>query len=464
MTTSSPHTSAPSPKSQSDQSKAEHPYARGNFAPVDRELTRTELRVRGSLPKELNGVLMRNGPNPVRPMTETHHWFVGDGMLHAIELQDGRAQSYRNRYVRTKRVQEALGLPAASTSPHEPPIQGSGAVNVIKHAGKILALGEVGLPYQLDARAETLLQYDFDGQLRSNMTAHPKLDPVTGQLYFFGYDFGEVNLRYHVADASGALTKTLELATKQPVMMHDFGLTETRAVLMDLPVVFDLNLVAKGYSMPFRWDEDYGARLGVMKRDGDGQDLRYFEIDPCYVYHLWNAYDDGKKIVMDVVEHARTFALSAMGPEDELPPRAVRWVIDPDKGSLERSVLDDSAQEFPRIDPRLVARKHRYGYSVQALWDGSLAFGGVIKHDFTRGTRELHELDGGRAASEAVFVPASASAGEDEGYVLVPIYDPSTHSSEIRVLDAQRVSAAPIATIELQARIPFGFHGDFFAS
>jgi carotenoid cleavage dioxygenase len=363
--------------------------------------------------------------------------------------------------VRTPRVEQALGLPAAARSPHEPPIQGSGAVNVMKHAGRILALGEVGLPYELDGGAETLRQFDFDGALRSNMTAHPKLDPRTGELFFFGYDFGPVNLRYHVADARGRLVRTLELATKAPVMMHDFGLTETRAVLFDLPVVFDLDLVARGRTMPFRWDASYGARMGVMKRDGDGTDLRWFEIPPLYVYHLWNAYDDGAQIVMDVVEHARTFALSEQGPEDDTAPRAMRYRIDPERGSLERTLLDDQGQEFPRIDPRLVGSKHRYGYSVQAHWAaGELGFGGLIKHDFERGTRELHELQGGRAASEGVFVPAGK--GEDEGYVLAPVYDPHTHKSEILVLDAQRFAQPPVAVIELPVRIPFGFHGDFF--
>ena len=125
----------------------------------------------------------------------------GDGLSFGVELRAGRALGYRNRWVRTPRLEEQLGLPAAPQSPHAPYPQGSGAVNVIRHAGKILALGEVGLPYAMTRELDTVGQHDFGEQLRSAMTAHPKIDPITGELFFFGYDFGEVPLRYHVADA-----------------------------------------------------------------------------------------------------------------------------------------------------------------------------------------------------------------------------------------------------------------------
>src|SRR5262252_247311 len=169
-------------------SPAQHWFLEGNFAPVDDELTLSELSVRGTLFRELFGVLMRNGPNPVGPIAPDQHWFVGDAMLHAIRIEAGRARSYRNRYVRTPRIESLLGLPAAERSPYEIPL-GSGSIHTINHAGHVLALGEVGLPYEIDRDANTLRQYDFAGSLRSSMTGHPKIDPVTGELLFFGYDF-----------------------------------------------------------------------------------------------------------------------------------------------------------------------------------------------------------------------------------------------------------------------------------
>lgn len=447
--------SAPSPA-------LDNPYLKGNFAPVPREstLVEKELRVHGAIPKALHGTLLRNGPNPAGEISDKHHWFVGDAMLHAVRIEDGRALGYRNRWVRTASLQEKVGLTAAPVSPHQPPIQASGAVNVIEHAGRILALGEVGLPYELTAGLDTVRQYDFAERLRSNMTAHPKIDPVTGELFFFGYDFGEVSLRYHVADKTGALVKTLELATKAPVMMHDFAITATRAVFMDLPVVFDLDMVANGYTMPFRWDDNYGARIGVMKRDGDGKDLKWIEIPACFIYHVYNAYDDGEKIVLDAAEHPKTFVGDGMLTDRNYGvPLCVRYVIDPKHGTVARTVLDTRGEEFPRIDPRLVGRKHRYGYAVQTEWNTTLSFKNLLKHDFDRNTTEVHEVGQGRMPSEGVFVPTGR--GEDEGYVLAPVYDSKTHKTDVLILDAQKFSAPPVAVIELPVRIPFGFHGDF---
>jgi carotenoid cleavage dioxygenase len=440
--------------------EALNPYLQGNFGPVSEERTLSELRVRGELPKALTGTLLRNGPNPAAPVEPNHHWFTGDAMLHAIRIEGGRALSYRNRWVRTAHVEEARGLPAAPKSPFEPPVQGSGNVNVIEHAGKILALPEVGLPFEMSGTLETRRQYDFDGKLRSNMTAHPKIDPVTGELFFFGYDFFDVPLRYHVADKSGALVKTLEIKTKAPTMMHDFAITATRAIFMDMPVVFDLSMVERGLRMPFRWDDNHGARFGVMDRSGDGTDLKWVEIPSCYIFHVYNAYDDGALVVLDAVEHDKTFEGDGLLLErNYAPPRCVRYVIDAARGTCKRTVLDERGEEFPRIDPRLVGRKHRYGYAVHTAWNTSLEFHHLLKHDFETNTVEAHELEPGQAAGEGVFVPVGQ--GEDEGYVLAPVYDARTNTSSVRVIDAQRFGAPPVATIELPVRIPFGFHGDF---
>lgn len=435
-------------------------FLEGNFAPVEREVTVGALTVHGALPPELSGVLLRNGPNPAGPIPPKHHWFIGDAMLHAVRIEQGRASGYRNRYVRTPRVEQALGLAAAPRSPNDTQ-SGSGSIHVIEHGGHLLALGEVGLPYEIDRDANTLHQYDYAGALRTNMTGHPKIDPVTGELFFFGYDFGPVNLRYHVADAAGRLTKTIEIATPAPTMMHDFAVTATRVVFMDFPVVFDLSMVERGHTMPFRWDESLGARLGVMRRDGDGSDLQWFEVPPCYVYHVFNAYDEGERIVMDLVEHPHTFRDRMDGPEHLDIPPAVRWEIDPANSRVTRTVIDAQGQEFPRIDPRRVTRKHRYGYAVHNPFSTG-GPGSLLKHDFTRGTTEVHAFEGERAPSEGVFVPIGT--GEDEGYVLAPVYDAQRGISEVHVVDAQHWANEPVAVIELPVRIPFGFHGDFIAN
>jgi len=436
---------------------ADNPFLQGNFGPVEGETDAGELKVRGSLPRALSGQLLRNGPNPTDPGPD-HHWFQGDAMIHGVRIEDGRAVGYRNRYIRTTRIEETLGLEAAPISAHQPLMQGGGNVHVIWHAGKILALSEVGLPYELDAELGTVGQYDFAGKLSSSMTAHPKIDPDTGELVFFGYDFFDVKLRYHVADATGALVHSVDIDKPTATMMHDFGVTASRVIHMDLPVIFDLKMVERGRSLPFRWSDEHPARLGVMPRRGGSDDVRWLEIDPCYVFHPLNAYDDGARIVMDVVRYDRTFVDGQIALE-ETPGRLVRWTIDPDAGSVDSDTIDADGQEFPRVDPRVEGRRHRYGYAVSVADDPARGFDGLIKHDVEAGTRQAHMFGGGRAPGEGVFVPVGD--GEDEGYLLSVVYDPSSDRSEVVVLDAQRFTDDPVAVIELPGRVPFGFHGSW---
>jgi carotenoid cleavage dioxygenase len=437
-----------------------NPYRQGNFAPVAREQTLPTLRVSGQLPKDLCGTLLRNGPNPVGTPSDKDHWFTGDAMLHAIEIADGGARGYRNRYVRTPHVETELGFQAAPRSAHPYPIQGSGNVNVISHAGHILALPEVGLPYEMNRALETRGEYDFKGALQSSMTAHPKIDPVSGGLLMFGYDFGPTYLRYHRVGQDGTLDRTIEIAKPCSTMMHDFGVTQTRVVFMDLPVVFDLRLIEQGYTMPFRWDASFQARLGVLSRDATTDATRWINIDPCYVYHVLNSYDDGARIIMDVIRYERVFDKSRIGPMEDKPGKLVRWAIDVDAGVVKETVLDITPQEFPRVDPRRETLPHRYGYAVEANGGpNQIAFQGLLKHDLKMATTQRHDVGPRRSAGEGVFVPSGP--GEDQGYLIAPVYNAETNTSDVVVLDAQNFAGAPLATIHLPVRIPFGFHGNF---
>ena len=437
-----------------------NPYLTGNYAPVTEETTAVDLEVSGTLPDALEGLLLRDGPNPYGPVdAASHHWFRGDGMVHGLRIAGGRAAWYRNRWVRTPDLAARGPFPAPPPSPINATIGGSGAVNVLPHAGRILACGEVGLPYELTPELDTVGQCDFDGTIGTNITAHPKVDPVTGELLAFGYDFGPVHLRYHRIGADGRTVQTEVIDTPGPTMMHDFGVTATRVVFMDLPVVLDLTLLGK--SMPFRWDPSYGARLGVMPRDGGNADVRWIEIPPCYVFHPLNAHDDGDRIVMDVVRHETMFATSAIGPREATPPTLDRWVIDPVAGTVTETRLDDRPQEFPRIDERLTGRAHRYGYAVELAGGDAFDTAGIVKQDVVSGTSQVHDVGTGRLASEAVFVPASPDAAEDEGWLLAPVYDRATDRSDVVVVDAQDVTGPPVATVHLPVRIPFGFHGSW---
>jgi carotenoid cleavage dioxygenase len=443
-----------------------NPYLIGNFAPVRDEVTARDLPVTGAIPPALRGRYLRNGPDPiVDPDPAMYHWFTGDGMLHAVELADGNAVSYRNRWVRTDGAVAALGEPAIAGQPDDVFPGGSSSANthVVSHAGRVLALVEVCLPTEVRPDLSTVGRYDFDGRLRSSMTAHPKIDPVTGEMLFFGYDvMGPPWLRHHVVDPTGALVRGEDIDIRGPAMVHDFAITEHHVVFFDLPVVFDLNLVGKR-PFPFAWRPDYGARVGVMPRGGGNADVRWFDVDLCYVYHPLNAYDDGDTVVLDVVRHETMFADDLYGPADHLPTLD-RWTIDLGAGKVLEQRLDDRPQELPRVDERVVGRKHRYGYAPGfGIEDHGVQFGGLLKHDLAQGTTEARVFGSGESAGEAVFVPESPQAGEDEGWLLSLVYDAGRDASDLVILDATDFTGAEVARVHLPQRVPYGFHGWWLA-
>lgn len=439
----------------------DNPVLQGNFAPVAQELDLEELEIVGELPKDLQGTLLRNGPNPVDPGRQ-YHWFSGEGMLHALRLKNGRVERYRNRWIRSPQLEQSKGFAAAPACEPATLIQGSGGVNIVFHSGRLLALGELGYPFEMTTDLDTQRQYSFAGALTSNMTAHPKIDGKTGEMLFFGYDVLAPFLRYHEVDRAGNLTNSVEIDLPRCVMMHDFGVTATRVVFMDMPVVANLELVAEGVQLPFEWDENHRSRLGVMNRGATSDTVKWIDTDPCFVFHPLNSYDDGDKIVMDVVRYEKVFT-NEKSAAFHKGSKLVRWTIDVESSVIDTQILSDRDQEFPRINPRVECHPHRYGYVIAA--GGEHGFEGLLKHDLQEGSTQYHDVGQGCAAGEPVFVPTGEpeSAAEDEGYLLSVVYNAQTHTSELHVLDAQRFEAPPLATVKLGTRVPYGFHGNFVA-
>ncbi|MFG2971172.1 carotenoid oxygenase family protein [Streptomyces sp. NPDC048288] len=435
-------------------------HLRGRFAPVPEERAAAGLTVRGALPPELDGRYLRNGPNPP-PGEVSGHWFTGSGMLHGIRLRGGRAEWYRNRWVRTRelaghpfiREDRTVDLAATPANTH-----------VIRHAGMVLALCEAGLPYWVTDELETVGPYDFGGRLRTAMTAHPKQDPVTGELHLFGTGFAPPYLTYHRVTAQGELLDSRPVEVPGPTMMHDFAVTAHHIVWLDLPVVLDPVLAGRG-GMPYRWDDEYGARLGIMSRALGGTDVRWYDIDPCYVFHVGNAYEDTHgRIVLDAVRHApasfrhdwsgmggSVAVREPSGSSAAAPSVLHRWTLDPATGHVTESQLDDHEAEFPTRNEALTGHPHRYLYT--ACGDG------IAKHDLKADTRHLHKTPGGRHAGEAVFVPAAEGTGEDDGWLLSLVSDDRGQAGELLVLDARELAVQ--AVVELPYPVPAGFHGSW---
>jgi carotenoid cleavage dioxygenase-like enzyme len=420
-------------------------FRRGNYAPVADELTAFDLPVEGAIPTELNGWYLRNGPNPRQA---TQHWFAGDGMIHGVRLENGRAAWYRNRWVRTESFDDPF--PLYNTDGTRNLHSSVANTHVISHAGKTLALVESSLPYEITNDLKTLGAYDFGGKLVDSMTAHPKICPTTGELHFFGYgNIFAPHVTYHRADANGELTINRPVDVPALTMMHDFALTAGHVIFMDLPIVFNLDIALKGESdMPYRWDDNYGARLGVLRRDDPFGQIRWFDIDPCYVFHVANAYDSGNSIVLQAVRYPELWRHNGGFEVDGV---MWRWTIDLAAGTVDERQLDDRSVEFPRIDDRLAGLPARMAITVG---DGTL-----VRYDLDTATAEEHRFDG--APGEAVYVPATGGADERSGWYLSYVYDPGRDGSDLVVIDASDFTGEPVARVRLPHRVPHGFHGNW---
>lgn len=424
-------------------------FQRGNYAPVHDELSVENLPVTGAIPPQLAGWYLRNGPNPRQ---STQHWFQGDGMLHGVRLENGVARWYRNRWVRTPRF---LGDGRSVYGPNGTRDLTMAAANthIVNHAGRTLALVETALPCEVDLELGTVGIYDFDGALANSMTAHPKICPITGELHFFGYGNRTAPyVTYHRVDRDGRMTAHQPVDVPGLTMMHDFHLTSEHVVFMDLPVVFDLDLVGRG--MPYRWDDNYGARLGVMRRDDPAAPIRWFDIDPCYVFHSVNAYDDGDDIVLHVLRYPHFWR-----GDEHSSASLWRWTIDTGTGRVHEQHLDDRPCEFPRIDDRLAGSPVRHAHVTNGAASSAEARS-LIRYDLHAGTSESHVFAPGRTPGEAVFVPADDEPGSD-GWLLTYVYDAIQERSDLVIIDTADLSGPPVAVIELPARVPYGFHGNW---
>lgn len=447
---------------QPDPAQPSRPWwLRGNFAPVgERDLS--ALTVEGVLPEALDGLYVRNGANP--KSGESRHWFLGDGMVHAVRLKRGQALYYRSRYVQTGQLKKAE-LPPAMGSGGPPSIEDNASnVSVVHHAGRLLTSGEVGLPYELDpATLATLGVYSFGGKLKTAMTAHPKIDPVSSELHMFGYGFLPPYLSYYVVDKTGALVREESIELPNPVMMHDFQLTQRRVLFLDLPIVFDWPAARGGDTFPFRWKPEAGARIGLMPRGGTAKDLQWIAIPPCFVFHTLNAYDDGDTVVL---EACRFNSLWEKGVDDGgSPPYLTRFTIDPTRGSVTEKRLDSRITDFPVLDPRKVSLPHRYGYSLWLEGDDTAReqawMKGLLKLDRQGDRVTAYEAPPNHRLDELVFVPASPTAAEDEGYLVGFVYDAASERSALWVFDARAIERGPVAKVKLPYRVPYGFHGAF---
>jgi carotenoid cleavage dioxygenase len=453
------------------------PFLSNGFEPIRMECDYADLVIEGEVPAALDGTFYRIGPNPQFAPRGNYSPFAGDGMVHAFHVHDGRV-AYRNRWVRTSqwRLERAagralFGAPGnpADSDPSVAGIANDGVANthLVWHGGKLLALEEGHAPIEIDpASLETIGPWRFNDRLPRNMTAHPKVDPASGEMLFFAnLPRGRLNgeLAFYCANAAGDLMRSELFKGPFPSFVHDFAMTSDFAIFPVCPVTLSVERARAGGPL-IAWEPEKGTHVGIMPRTGGAADIKWFAGAPCMAWHSMNAFNEGNRIVVDVCQQdVAVFPFANGAPTDYRRAKQylTRWTFDwegPREFEMER--LSDVVCEYPRFDERRAGLSYRHGYVACEGGAGTDdLFHRAVGH-FDHHARMMRVYSAGlrSAVAEPVFVPRSSAASEGEGYLLTNIFDEERNASHLAIFDAERIEAGPIARAHLDHRVPVGFH------
>ncbi len=458
---------------------ATHPYLTGRFAPVTEEIEVDQLEVEGTLPEGLVGAYLRNGPNLMYPSLGSYTFpMEGDGMVHGIWFDGEGGARYKNRWVRTKGMAAEIAaghdvfgglMTPAFVDPDllgpdpDPgwPFKLDPFINVVHHAGRLLALSEALPAYQITPELETVGLFDFGGKM-TTLTAHPRIDPVTGDMVVFGYDIEAPFLRWAVVGADGEITQGPHVVdgVDDGYMIHDCTITERYLVLVLAPVVFDLDAMAKGGNV-LAWRPELGTRIVCIPRDGGPP--KWMHTDPFFVWHYGNAYDDGDDVVLDF-PWWNGFSLT---PDPARRGGFTRARLGPDSGKVELTHLDVVPGEFARIDDRRTGRAHRY-----VTMSRKTGRPGLLNGEFDRLTRydmatgESLHIDSDLVFGEVVHAPRAGSVAAEgdaelDGWYVAFATDHDATRSWFVIWDAASFPSEPVARVRMPQRVPNGLHGNW---
>ena len=462
----------------------------GHNAPMRVECDIYDLVVEGTIPEEINGVWYRSVPDPQYPPRVGNDVFIsGDGMISAFMFDKGHVD-FKMKYIMTERLKNDR---AARCSLHgvyrnpftdDPSVQGKarGVANTtpVYHGGRLFALKEDSRAVEVDPfTLETLGEWDFHGKLTSQtMTAHTRLDPDTGELYFFGYEakgLATKDVAYGIADAEGNLLSEQWFEIPYVAMMHDFAITKEHAIFPVFPTVCDMEKLKNGASH-WAWDPSKDSYIGIMPRNGDVSEMRWFQGPPCFSYHMMNAFTEGSLVHMDLcvadfnmfpfVQEAGGFKFSPQ----EANGRLARWTFDLEGDSdTWTEIMLGPDGEMPRVAEKDMLKDYTLGYYLHfnpqygpPIVSGPVGAGFNALSRINVKTGELQTYAApGTTLQEPVHIKSRQP--NHEGYIALVSDNHETNLADVLLLEAEHVEKGPIATIRMPLRLRSGVHGNWVA-
>ena len=469
------------------------PAFRGFFAPSRIEADVFELEVEGTLPPELDGAFYRAAADTqFSPRRADDIYINGDGMITMLRFENGHAD-LRTRYVRTQRFQAERAarraLFGAYRNPYtdDPSVQGiddgNANTSVVWHAGRLLALKEAALPYELDpVTLETRGVFDFDGQIPGRtFTAHPKIDPVTGDMIAFSYNSTgrpDPYINLFVISPTGQVTRRERFVAPYSSMVHDWLVTREHMVITFSPMIADAERMAEEPQY-FMWDPPQGTHVAVIPREEGVAGIRWFSSPLVMETHSFNAWSQGDTLVADhfVADSGwfSQFPKTTEGYQPEKPPFSQRWTFDLRQGashwtdssaSFTSEKLFDFPGDMPRVDPRALMEQTRHSWigcmnpalgPMPEFGPMGPPFNSIVHRDDHTGVQSGYFVGEEAAPEEPVFVPRGSNEGE--GWLLSLVGRRAENRNDMIVLDALDVAAGPVATIKIPFRLRYGFHG-----
>jgi len=464
----------------------EIPALNGNNAPIHDETVFEQLKVIGKVPEDLNGLYVRNGPNPFFQPDWRYHAYDGDGMLHAVKFDRGRV-TYRNRWIDTGALKEeraaghalwkGIKEPMRSDRPDEP-LKNTANTDVKYHAGRLITMWyRSGVPYAVDPETlDTIGPETFDGAFK-RISAHSRPDEHTGELIFFDYGLTPPFMEYGVIGPDRKLKHRIEVPLPGPRLPHDMAITEHYSILHDFPLMPDPEALKLG-RYKVRFYPDIPSRFGVVPRYGQASEIRWFEAKPTFMLHVVNAWEEGDEVVM-VGTPYRTHekddgSIDAHRLEKTIHLRQrdfmlYEWRFNMKTGKTHERVIDDVLNsEFPVINSAYQGRPNRWSYNVLFPSGGreEARFPALVKYDLSTGGFVAYSAGPQTFYNEPGFAPRDDSKSEDDGYLVGLVWNPVEQQSEVQVFDClgARIAEGPVARIVLPRRVPHGFHATFVSS